>query len=391
MNCSDSNNSPEKSSITSSTTPASEDSVQSIDAEIVENDRSSSNSIVNVKRNPIQRRSVKVYRVVKLLPASYEAIPEAERTTRPDRDRNWLDDVMTPWTIASMLLVLGANILLGFSQLSRPNQMTAEQDISKTATPSTQQLQTLSTPKNLDLATEKPDRLDVEVLSQVKPDSAGKSSTPTASSQIPPAQAKAIAAKPTPRLTQALLPPSVQPQQIIQTYTLPPSLPVASLQVPSQPPQPSSHVQQLQTPPPPVISSTQSVQQAQTVPTLPQNADPMAEFSQRHAAEQRRLEAENLPTPSLYQKTRLEGIAKQNQLNPDGLIRYFQQQQKEQILNSTNGESAASSQQPAISNQPLTTNNPQPSTIDASPSNKGRPLVEMNNDGSVEIRSNSLR
>ncbi|AFY75905.1 hypothetical protein Ple7327_0449 [Pleurocapsa sp. PCC 7327] len=228
-------------------------------------------------------------------------------------------------------------------------------------------------------------------MSQVKPDSASKSSTPTASSQTPPAQAKAIAAKPTPSLTQALLPLSVQPQQTIQTYTLPPSLPVASLQLPSQPPQPSSHVQQLQTPPPPVISSTQSVQQAQTVPTLPQNADPMAEFSQRHAAEQRRLEAENLPTPSLYQKTRLEGIAKQNQLNPDGLIRYFQQQQKEQILNSTNGGSVASSQQPAISNQPLTTNNPQPSTIDASPSNKGRPLVEMNNDGSVEIRSNSLR
>jgi hypothetical protein len=322
-----------------------------------------------------------------------------------------------------MLLLLSANILLGFSQLSSPNRVTAEQDASENTTQSAQQPQTLSTPKNVDLATEQSDRLDVGVLSQVKPGSAVSTtasmlSAPTASSQSSPTQAKAIAAqpKPTPSLTKALLPPSLQPQQTIQTYTLPPSLPVASLQTPSHPPQPPSQIQQVQTPPPPVTRPTQPVQQAQsvtqTVPTLPQNAAPIEEFSQRHAAEQRRLEAENLPAPSLYQKTRLEGIANQNQLDPNGLMRHFQQQQKEQILNSTNGESAASNQQPAISNQlqtindpqpttnnpqstisnqQPTTNNPQPTTSNTSPSNNSRPLVEMNNDGSVEIRSNSLR
>jgi hypothetical protein len=380
MSQSNSDKSISQSSIDSAITPISHEGMQPIEAELVENDYFST---------PRGEGQLSGDRVGDLVPLSHHAILDveylatAERTTPQlhKTESHWQDLFMTPWTIAAMLMVITANILLGFSQWNRPNQLTAEQN-SSTLTPATQQPPAKSIPKNIDLAAEKSSRLDVAALSLIEtasqtPIAVSPPSIPAPQTTSVP-QPPAIAAKSTPSLSQALLPPSLQPQPTVQNYTPPASLPVvAQPPLPSPPSVPSTLGQTPSVAPSP--APTQNPMQ--TVPTLPENSDPITEFSQRHVAEQRRLEEENLPTPTLYQQTRIEGLSRQYQLDPNSLTRQVQQMQKEQVPSSVNGETVDNA-------QPIV---PPPTTNNASPPDNGQPSVEIKNDGSVEIRSNSLR
>lgn len=390
-----SDNFPEQSASDSSITPSSShDGVEPIDAEIVEDDCSPSSDRSNFQGNSSRRGD----RVTSLVPVSHNAIfdieylEEAERTKhfKKQPDSIWLDFFKSPWTIASMLLLLTANILICFAQWNRSSTVTAVRETSESATPPAPQPQAESSPKNTNLAAQKSDRLNLEALSLVDPGdktatTAIAPNVPTAPAQTPAMASvnpqQAMAAQGTSNLSQALLPPSLQPQQIIQPYSLPPSVSVTPPPVPSQQPQmlPSA-------PSPQPVSQAQPTMQ--TVPTLSQNTDPIAELSQRHAAEQRRLEAENLPAPTLFQQSRINGISKQYQLDPNAVTRQYQQMQQQQVPSPNNSESA--NQQPTPNDVSIT-NNPPPTSNNVPVPDNGTPSVEIKNDGSVEIRSNSLR
>jgi hypothetical protein len=402
----------------------SHDGMEPIDAEIVEDNCS------NFQGDSARKGD----RVTSLVPIPNDAILDieyldvAERTKqfKKQPDGLWIDFFKSPWTIASMLLLLTANILICIGQWNRDSTVTAVQETSENATPPAPQPQAETSPKNTDLAAKKSDSLHLESLSLVDPGdkTAIAPNVQTAPTQTPamanvnPQQA--IAAKGTSsNLSQALLPPSLQPQQTAQPYSVPPSLAIAP------PPVPSQQTQTL-----PVAPAPQPVSQAQptmqTVPTLSENPDPVAELSQRQAAEQRRLEGENIPAPTLYQQNRIDGIAKQYQLDPNNVTRYYQQMQQQQAPNPNNSESAnqqptpnnvvptsnyseSATQQPTPNNvvptpnysesanqQPtpnnVTITNNAPSTPNTAPvPDNGKPSVEIKNDGSVEIRSNNLR
>jgi hypothetical protein len=275
------------------------------------------------------------------------------------------------------------------AQWNRSSTVTAVGETSESVTPPAPQPQAESSPKNIDLAVQKSDRLNLRSLSLVDP--GDKTSTtaiapniPTVTAQ-PPAMAsvnpqQAMAAKGTSNLSQALLPPSLQPQPTIQPYFLPTFVSITPPPVPSQQPQTI-----------PAAPSPQSVSQTQP---LSENPDPIAELSQRHAAEQRRLEGENIPAPTLFQQTRIDGISKQYQLDPNVVTRQYQQMQQQQVANPNNSESA--NQQPTPNNSESANSQPTPNNVPPTSNNvpvpdNGKPSVEIKNDGSVEIRSNSVR
>jgi hypothetical protein len=390
----DAANSSQASSINSAIASSSENLEEPIEAEIVENFHRSSNHLVNAQGNPSERKQISGDRVGSIVyqsslsdreifvPLSHDAILDGEyvevaQSTTPDKlERNWLDLLATPWTMASMFLLLTANILLSYSQWSDSSQIAADGNSFAIAKP-TPELSEVSSIKNLNLAVEKSDRLDAGALSLVAP-----SSTSSKTASVPPVPPSPTL-QPTSNLTNVLLPPSLQPQPI-QTHPLPPSLPVAYSPAPNQPslPPPPPVAQTLPVPPS-IQPVTENKPVSATIPTFSQKIDPISEFSQRHAAEQRRLEQENLPAPSFYQKTRIDRQAQHNQHDPSILMRQFQQLQREQVPNSMNGQLANPEQQ--------TINYPQPTTYTEPSSGNNKPSVEINSDGSVEIKSNSLR
>jgi hypothetical protein len=379
---------------------------QLIEAEIVENEPLSSNNTANYSPNSSirQHKNDKVVSLVHqprhihrgiFIPLSDEILEGdylqiAYRTTSSQVEQNRLESLITPWSIAAMLMLLTANILLGVSQWQHSSQLAAQNNYLENSTASIEPSQTFSTSRNVDLTAEKSDRLDVDVLSLAQRNPA----TTSIATSIPSAQANVTAAKPVPSLTQALLPPAPQPQQPqpnIQSYPIPPTLPVAtSIPAPQQPPTPIAAPpapvpRQFPFPPPPMaqvppltpVSQPLPPSQAvtQTVPAPSNAATPVEEFSKRHAAEQQRAEAANRPIPTLYQKTRVEGLAREYQLDPNRLTEQVQQLQS----------------QPTNDVRQSIENQLPPSPNTASQPSKEKPTIERKSDGSIEKRSNNLR
>lgn len=375
---------------------------QLIEAEIVENEpfsatnphkypqnsssrRPKGNNVVSIVHQPQQiHRGIFIPLSDDILEGDY--IEVAHRTTSSTIERNRLESLITPWTIASMLMLLTANILLSISQWHYSSQLAAQKNLLENGTASIETPQISSISRNVNLAAEKSDRLDVEVLSLAQ----GSPATTQTSVSVARVQATTTT-KPAPNLTQALLPPAPQPQPNIQSYSVPATLPVAnsSIPAPQQPPTPiaappAPAPRQFPFPPPPMAQvpplapPSQPLPPAQpvtqTVPA-PSNTAPIAEFSKRHVAEQQRAEAANRPVPTLYQKTRVEGLAREYQLDPNKLTQQVQQLQSQPT---TNVQQSIQNQLP-----------PSPNNL-SRPSNE-KPSIERKSDGSIEIRSNNLR
>jgi hypothetical protein len=401
MNSPDSNNSPEPIPTNSSLTPISEGNESPIEAEIVE-DLSKSKKhrqerSLRIVRHSLRRREKQAtVSIVTISLPEGEYIAEAQRINPAQKPKpTWLDNFVTPWGIAGLLMLLSANILLSYAQWSNSQQVAQAPKPSKTLTPP-ENSPSLSIPDSLNLALENPDRLTLDSLSTIAPN------TNIATTPIAPQQP--IAATPTPTLSNVLLPPPAppmaqsQPVQTVppvQTYSAPPTAPIAPVS-PSQPP----------LPPPPVpqaanVMPANERSPLETIPTFSNNSDRLSEFSQRHRAEQKRQEMENLPSLSFNQKVRSDRLSRQNQLDPNRTRQQFQQRQREQIeqqLPIADNQQSSPTNEIVIQQQPATTNREDieqqlpPAPPQAQPlSNNSKPTVEMNNDGSVEIRSNSLR
>ncbi|NJO94096.1 MAG: hypothetical protein HC820_06570 [Hydrococcus sp. RM1_1_31] len=139
----------------------------------------------------------------------------------------------------------------------------------------------------------------------------------------------------------------------------------------------------------------------ETIPIFSDNSDRLSEFTQRHAAEQRRQEMQNLPSLGFSQKVRSDRLSRHNQLDPHRMRQEFQQRQREQIeqqLPIADNQRQTPSKEMVVPQPPATTSRedieqqlpPAPPQAQPLPNNS-KPTVEMNNDGSVEIRSNTLR
>jgi hypothetical protein len=372
---------------------------RAIEAEIIENEPVSSNNDAKYSQNSSgqQQKNHKVVSLVHqprqihrgIFISLSDEIPEGDyievayRTTSSTKECNRLESLVTPWSIAAMLMLLTANILLSVSQWHYSSQLAAQNNSLENATASVEAQQTLSISRNVDLTAKKSDRLDVNVLSLAQ----GNPTTASVATSIPPARANATAAKTAQSLTQALLPPVPQPQQPqpnIQSYPIPATLPVAtSIPAPQQPQSPIAAPpapvpRQFPFPPPPMAQVPPlappnqplppSQPATQTVPAPSNAATPVEEFSKRHAAEQQRAEAANRPIPTLYQKTRVEGLARQYQLDPDRLTEQVQQLQT----------------QPTNDVRQSIQNQLPPSPNTASQPSNGKPSIERKSDGSIE-------
>lgn len=408
MNSPNSNDSPEHPPIDSAITHTSDCNEPPIEAELVEDlsepkNRRKERSLYIV-RHPLRREKQAVVSVVISFPEE-DYIAEAQRINpAQEPERTWLDNFVTPWGMAGLLLLLSANILLTYAQWSRSQQVAQAPNSSESVTPP--QDSALSIPDSLNLALDKSDRLTLDSLSTIAP-STNIATAPIVPKQASTPQPPAIAATPaSPTLSNVLLPPPAPPvaqpqpiqsvQQPITAYPVPPTVSVAPVSVPSQPP----------LPPPPVAqaaSATPSTERSplETIPTFSDNSDRLSEFTQRHGAEQRRQEMENLPSLSFTQKVRSDRLSRQYQLDPNRTRQQFQQRQREQIeqqLPIANNQQQGNPEEIVIQQQPATTSReaieqqlPPAAPQSQSLSNNNKPTVEMNNDGSVEIRSNSLR
>ncbi|NJO94095.1 MAG: hypothetical protein HC820_06565 [Hydrococcus sp. RM1_1_31] len=135
------------------------------------------------------------------------------------------------------MLLLSANILLSYAQWSSSQQVAQAPNPSESVTPPQDVPPTLSIRDSLNLALEKSDRLTLDSLSTIAP------STEIATTPIAPQQQAIAATLTPPTLSKVLLPPPALPQPI-QAYPVPPTVSVAPVPIPSQPPLPPSPVAQ---------------------------------------------------------------------------------------------------------------------------------------------------
>lgn len=251
----------------------------------------------------------------------YEVIGSYEPPD-PPIEKQCLEQLFTPWGMRSLLILLFANMLLSWAQWSTEKQLA-----NTTINQAKSQEISLSKPVNLTTKNLKNLTLDKLSLLPVSPTSAIRTAnssikTPRAITQTP--AYTAVAHKGASNLTNALLPPSLQPQ-LVQTYSTTsapsPSLtqslpvrPVSRQQVPhpsqSQPVYPSIK-------PAPVQS-----------PQVTQNAEKKAQLEQRIFEEIRIREQKPEPLGFNHQ-TRAKLRAAQNQQAPSQLIEQLQQLQND--------------------------------------------------------------
>jgi hypothetical protein len=324
-----------QSSANASLTSSSSNSVQPLEGEIVD---SESNPIEELGAYPVSIQSNsedgEVVSLVKqqlpmnpdgLVWVAQEPIPSsnfseiAPNSTPPNLTNYLLDRLFTPWGISSLLLLLVANILLTFNQGGNSSYLTAAENASA-------QPQELAISPSLNLAVEKPDRLDVKSLSTLPFSPSVAVKLPLAAG-APAPQAKNVPSAS--NLSTALLPPSLRPE-LPQGYPLPASLlPVpAPAPVSSYPqPAPQTTVQAIPVPPSlqPVSTNPAPPIPVPSPPPPSNTATPEPALAIPHALEQNRQELENASPLGFNQKTRLKMQAAQNQSDPNQLTEQMEQ------------------------------------------------------------------
>jgi hypothetical protein len=405
--------------------PLSSNRGETIEAEILE-ETSIQSKRRRSKRNKSDR-AVSIVRVTNPLILDGECIEIAQRTdaTSSKPQKAWQTIVTSPWTAASAIVVVAANIAIGVSHWNNASHQAAQ------PTPQANQLTKPSAPSpspfpSIDLTSEAPDRLNLKTLSLAKLGATAVAVQPFEVPPAPPAQV-AQTAPSAPNLSQALLPPAQQPQTVPTGKNTPPAAPTVVVPIP----------QVSSLPPPPILEPTQTAapiaQPSQrqnkplleTIPTLSEENN--NSLSSNPQTTQPSRAKDDRSALSYYQRKRAESRSRSTPQNLEALNQQLQNTQQQPNTSSQNNNTAptieiqppvgantppsASSQtnstaptieiQPPISNntqQPnLSQNNNTAPTIEIQPPvgantpPSDRLSVEKKPDGSIEIRSKGLR
>ncbi len=247
-----------------------------------------------------------------------------------------LISLSTSWGLGSLCLVLGANLTIVGVQLWTIYQ-TPDPQPSTNSNPDASSL-SLSIPKSLNLARKSPNTLILDGLSTVATPDPSQPSPQKVVKASPPSQTPTqtvVYVNQPPSLTNAILPPSLQPQspanvtslKVPQTprTTPSPSLPVGNI------PRPVPSVT-IAPPPPPHSSPNSQVGQNPTVNpiTLPTiNQAPLSPDEQVRQTIQQQLQMKDNNQSSsplgFNHKTRLQLQQRMNQLPPDSLPQQIKQ------------------------------------------------------------------
>ncbi|MDJ0510362.1 MAG: hypothetical protein QNJ64_14065 [Crocosphaera sp.] len=280
--------------------------------------------------------------------------PDESLELLPQWFKQTVISLSTPWGLASLCLVLGANLTIVGLQLWEINQPPQPQ-LSTRKIPDSSSV-SLSIPKSLNLARKSPNTVMVDALSTV--------SNPEPSPPAPPKRVQALPRSQTPTqtvvhinqppsLTNAILPPSLQPQTSVNLTPLkvpqtprksqPESIPIAniprpvsSMTIPPSPPSQKASLDQLQQ----QGNQTQLnlAPQSMSLPTI--NQESLSQDEQIRQTIQQQLQMGenhqgNLPL-GFNHKTRLELQNQFNRQSPDLLpqqIQQIEQLQQTEMLN----------------------------------------------------------
>jgi hypothetical protein len=170
---------------------------------------------------------------------AYAIFESSEPSVTQDTPQ-WLDSLLTPWGLGSLLIILLANSLLSWVKLTEPHTSRTVESIPSPAT--LNETAKLDIPGNLNLTSDKPTALSLDSLSTTTVPQANPNSNISLQSKSQKQLAKPnISTIPTTDLKSALLPPSIQPQFVpVKTIPQPasPTLSVktpASVQLPAEP------------------------------------------------------------------------------------------------------------------------------------------------------------
>ncbi len=309
---------------------------QPIDAEIIAETPNNSSEIDEIDENTISL-------------TYYPVLEEAQEPQHPSHDGLplWLQQILTPlctpWGVGSLSLILGTNLAVAGVQwwkIYSTEQPPESANLTVAPSPSS-----LSIPKSLNIARQSPDKVTLDSLSTVP--------NPSPSSQSPQTVASKSPSTPTPKetvvnvnqpltLTNAILPPSLQPKtpshyglsttplKVPQAPKTTASIPVANIPRPSPASiKPSTVPSMIIDPPPP-----------------PVNNQPVSQDEQVRQAIKQQLKMEennqgNIPL-GFNHKTRLELQNGMNEVPPELLpqqVKHLEQLQQREVLDSESSPS----------------------------------------------------
>lgn len=276
---------------------------------------------------------------------TYYPVVEEEEPTQPENDDPfpvWLKQgliaLSTPWGLGSLLLIVLTNVAIVGVQLWKLQQTpkTSPSATLNQETPSTN----LSIPKSLNVARKSPNKVVLDGLSTVSTPS--QSSQKIAKPSVKPSSPtqQVVNVNQPPSLTNAILPPSLQPQT--QPNNLVSTTPLKVPQPPKTAPIRSS-IPVAEIPRPLPTSVQPSTVPSMTIqpPPPPMNISGMSEDDQVRQAIKQQLKIEennqsNVPL-GFNHKTRLEMQNGMNELPPQLLpqqVNYLEQLQQREVLDS---------------------------------------------------------
>ncbi|ACK65625.1 hypothetical protein PCC8801_1573 [Rippkaea orientalis PCC 8801] len=222
-----------------------------------------------------------ILRSLSLSQESYEENSEGTLYAIATPVKLWLEHLSTPWGMGSLALLVFANMILTGVQLFNAQRATTGENPLETISQLTS-AKNLSISEGLNVAKLSSESLPFDALSTLSLSFQGIQPSGSKVSQQLPVTGKVSSAQSSSNLTQALLPPSLQPQPMTSYGLSSSAVPVASPQnVTVVPPLPVSVPRtmapmNIQPPPPPPMPSNNQLISPLTVPTLSQSNNPQA-------------------------------------------------------------------------------------------------------------------
>ncbi|WP_013323472.1 hypothetical protein [Gloeothece verrucosa] len=265
----------------------------------------------------------------------YEVTGSYEPPNNPI-EKQWLEQLLTPWGLGAIFILLTANMLLSWSQWSSQKHLAQSHPesnrISQPLSPTSALNSTRETSKNLSLdqlsVLSVPDSSATRISPSLNLNSQTikKTEAPKTSTSSRPIQT--ATPKAASNLTNALLPPSLQPS-LVQTY--PPVLPNSGETV-SVPVMPASQsgtpsVPQPQTVAPPVKAAVSPA----PVANPPNQKAQQAQLDRERMLEQIRAQQENVTPLGFNHRIRAKLRATENKQDPSQLMEQLQQLQQQKI------------------------------------------------------------
>lgn len=267
----------------------------------------------------------------------YEIIGSYQSRDHRD-EKQWLEQLLTPWGIGSILILLLANILLNWAQWSK------EKNLANTTTESNLTHQKISPSKPSKLIAQNSENLTLDRLSilslprhktsNINSAMATPKVTPKPITGVP----TVVAPKTNSNLANALLPPSLQPQ-IVQNYIQPVN-PSPSVSQPESVKQETLSVPQSVS----VQQVPQPTSQAQPVSPPINNTDKKTQLDQERIREQIRIREQQSSPLGFNHRTRAKLRAAENQQASSELINQLQQLQQQKVEQSNTTDSTATTQ-----------------------------------------------